>query len=853
MQGDAAERRPERRPGQRLRDWLEASEDDSPAPVSTTLAEAAPRPAPPKLVYGAAKPAPAPAEERPRRPIGRDRITSYADWVIRFRWLVIVAVLVASIAAAAGAHRLGFSNDFRVLFSPENPYLVAYTASQNIYVRDDNLLLVIVPEDGNVFTPRLLAAVRKLSDAAWQIPYATRVDSIANFQHSEADGDDIRVSDLIPKQAAVTPAVVARVRQTALAEPLLVDRIVSRAGNATAINVSLSLPQKDPEEIPRAVAHARELVNQFHAEHADTRVAMTGIVAMNHAFVESTQADLASLIPLMYAVIIAGVVIVFRSAASAISTVVVILLSTAVTMGLAGWLELKLNPATAVAPIIITTIAVGDAVHVLASVLRERRHGADKRTAIVDAMRVNFHPCFLTTLTTVIGFLSLNTSDAPPFRDLGNLCATGTVIAWIMTMLLVPALLAVLPLGERRASLRRITITERVAEYVIDRRWFLLVAMTALTIGAVTGIPRIEINDQFVKYFDPTIAFRADTDFANKKLPAVYQMEFSIDSGVPGGIAEPDYLRRLDAFVTWLRAQPGVIHVQSLTDIYKRLNRNMHGDDPRYHRLPAERDLAAQYLLLFEMSLPAGLDLKNQVNVDRSATRIVASLGDVTTSAARVLKDGAEAWLSQNMSNVKSAEATGPLVMFTYISERNNHSMLVGTAIALVLIAICLVASLRNLRFGLISLVPNATPAVVAFGTWGYLVGEVGMSASVVAAATLGLIVDNTIHFISKYQHARRDLDASPDDAVRYAFATVGTAALTSTIILMAGFATLALSTFQINETLGLLTVIVLFVALLTDFFLLPPLLGLIDREKTREPGIDLARVEALRRQHALR
>jgi predicted RND superfamily exporter protein len=179
--------------------------------------------------------------------------------------------------------------------------------------------------------------------------------------------------------------------------------------------------------------------------------------------------------------------------------------------------------------------------------------------------------------------------------------------------------------------------------------------------------------------------------------------------------------------------------------------------------------------------------------------------------------------------------------------------MLVGTAIALALIALCLVVTLRSVNFGLISLIPNATPALIAFGIWGYLVGEVGMSASIVAAATLGLIVDNTIHFISKYQHARRDLNGSPDDAIHYAFATVGTAALTTTAILMAGFASLSLSTFQVNETLGLLTVIVLLVALLTDFFLLPPLLGLIDRERIREPGIDLARVEALRRQHAHR
>jgi hypothetical protein len=853
MQGDAAERRQERRPGQRLRDWLEASEDDSPAPVSTTLAEAAPRPAPPKLVYGAAKPAPAPAEERPRRQIGRDRITSYADWVIRFRWLVIVAVLVASIAAAAGAHNLGFSTDYRVFFSDENPYLKNYTAIQNVYTKDDNILLVLTPRDGNVFSPQVLSAVRELTEAAWQVPYASRVDSLTNFQHSTARGDDVAVGDLVPKGVAITPALAERTRRTALAEPMLVGRMVSRDGKATAVNISLALPQKAMDEIPRAMDHARKRVNEFRAAHPDIGIATTGGVALSYAFIESTLADLVSLIPLMYVIIIAGVAAVLRSATGAAVTIAVIALSAATAMGLAGWVGIQLNPASAPAPMIITTIAVGDAVHILVTVLRERRHGADKRTAIVDAMRVNFYPCFLTTLTTVIGFLSLNSSDSPPLRDLGNLAAVGTFAAWILAMTLLPAMLAVLPLGKGRIAVGHVPLTERIAEYVLRRRRFLLAAMAALTVAAVSGIPRIELNDQFVRYFAPSIAFRADSDYAKAYLPGIYQMEFSIESGTPGGIADPAYLATLDAFAAWMRQQRGVAHVQTIADILKRLNRNMHGDEPAWFRLPSERDLAAQYLILFEMSLPAGLDLKNQINVDRSATRVVALLDDITTREARELKSAAEDWLARNRPNAPRSEAAGALVLFTYISERNNESMLVGTAIALVLIAICLVATLRNLRFGLISLVPNATPAVVAFGTWGYLVGEVGMSASVVAAATLGLIVDNTIHFISKYQHARRDLDASPDDAVRYAFATVGTAALTSTIILMAGFATLALSTFQINETLGLLTVIVLFVALLTDFFLLPPLLGLIDREKTREPGIDLARVEALRRQHALR
>lgn len=758
-------------------------------------------------------------------------VVTYAGWVIRQRWSIIVAVLVATVVAASGARYLEFSTDYRVMFSDQNPYLKAYTASQNIYTKDDNILLVIVPRDGDVFTPSVLAAVRDLTEGAWKTPFATRVDSLTNFQNSTAQGDDIDVRRLVPKSGSVTRALAADVRRVSLGEPLLAGRLVSKDGASTAVNISLTLPQKKMDETLRAMEYARELVAVFRDSHPGLTVATTGIIPLNHAFVESSISDLSSLIPLMYLVIIVGVAVVLRSLAGTMVTVTMIALSSATAMGLAGWLGYLVNPASAVAPMVITTIAVADSIHILVTVLRERRNGATSSAAIVEGLRINFQPVFLTSLTTLIGFLSLNASDAPPFRDLGNISAIGVAAAWVFSVLLLPAMLAVLPLPAKGRTGGRAPFAERIAEFVIPRRRVLLWGMAAVSIALAFGIPRIELNDQFVNYFSPRLAFRTDTDFAMKRLPGIYQMEFSVEAGSSGAIAEPAYLKRLDAFAEWLRAQPGVAHVQSLAEIMKRLNRNMHGDDSDLYRLPENRKLAAQYLLLFEMSLPYGLDLKNQINLDRSATRVVASLKNITTREARRLKLDSEAWLTANTSGGKTAQATGPLVMFTYISERNIKSMLSGTGLALVLISLCLIVALRDLKLGLISLIPNATPAILAFGIWGFVVGEAGLSASIVTAVTLGIIVDNTVHFLAKYQRARRENNASPDDAIRYAFATVGTALMVTSAILIAGFAILALSTFQINQVLGILTALIVFVAVVTDFLLLPPLLASIDKE----------------------
>ncbi|HIP80022.1 MAG TPA: RND family transporter, partial [Kiloniellaceae bacterium] len=491
----------------------------------------------------------------------------------------------------------------------------------------------------------------------------------------------------------------------------------------------------------------------------------------------------------------------------------------------------NLTPPSSTAPTITLTLAVADSIHLLVTLLHAMRHGASKQEAIVESLRVNFHPIFLTSLTTAIGFLSLNFSDAPPFRDLGNITAIGVLAAWIYSVTFLPAFLAVVPLRVKQQTEARSDMMQKLAEFVLRRRQFLLYGMSALIIALAVWIPRIELNDQFVNYFDPSIPFRADTDFAMENLSGIYQIEFSLPATAEGGISEPDYLAKVDAFSDWLREQPGVVHVQTITDIFRRLNKNMHGDDPEWYRLPDERDLAAQYLLLFEMSLPYGLDLNNQINVDKSSLRFIATLENITTREARTLKQDSEAWIADNIP-ASATEATSPFVMFAYISERNTQSMLFGTGLALVLISFSLIVFLRSLKVGLLSIVPNVIPAVMAFGFWGLLVGEIGLASSVVAATSLGIIVDDSVHFLSKYLRARRERGASPEDAVRYAFATVGRALTVTSAVLVAGFAVLALSAFQLNQSLGLLTALAIFAALVADFLLLPPLLLAIDKEK---------------------
>lgn len=779
---------------------------------------------------------------RSRAKTGFDRkVINFAAWVLRWRWPVLIFCILFAVAAASGVRHLGFTSDYRVFFGDDNPQLLTYEVLQKTYTKDDNVSFVLKPDDGQVFSPRFLTALRDLTNASWQVPYSTRVDSITNFQHSFAEGDDLTVQDLVGRNLELNPAEIENIRKVALNEPSLIHRVISSNAQTTSVNVTITLPQKSEHETAEVMSFVRDMADKFRAENPNVTLVMTGVIPLNNAFSESSIRDSQTLLPIMCVVLLLVMVILLRSATGTFTALILIGLSAATALGFAGYIGVKLTPPSAIAPTVILTIAIADSIHLLVTMFREMRKGASKYAAIVESLRVNFGPVFLTSLTTVIGFLSLNFSDAPPFHDLGNISSVGVAAAWLYSIFLLPAMIAVLPVRIKagQGGAEKAAGMDMLAEFVIKNRRSVLILMTLTVVGLGAMIPRIELNDQFVKYFDTSLEFRSDTDFATEHLSGVYQVNWSLPASESGGISDPEYLAKADAFSNWLKGHDGVAHVQTLTDTFKRLNMNMHGDEPEWYTLPKFRDLAAQYLLLFELSLPYGLDLNNQINVDKSAMRVIVTTDDISTNQLRTLERGATAWFDANFPEGKT-EASSPFVMFAYISQRNIVGMLTGTVTAFILISLSLMFALRNFKLGVVSLVPNLVPIVMAFGIWSIFVGEVGLASSVVTATSLGIIVDATVHFLSKYQRGRRDRNEDAEGAVRYAFSTVGTALWVTSAILIAGFAVLSFSTFRINEDMGMLTAIAIAVALIADFLLLPTLLLTVDkgRKKSGEASL---------------
>ncbi|MFT5549194.1 MAG: putative RND superfamily exporter protein [Candidatus Azotimanducaceae bacterium] len=757
----------------------------------------------------------------------------YAEFIIRHKILAVILSLIMVGVMGAGAQHLTFTNDYRVFFGEDNPQLLAFENIQDSYSKNDNVMLLLVPESGNVFTNETLEAVAWLTDRAWQTPYSSRVESLTNYQHTSSEGDDLRVEDLVLEPGEMSNEALAKIKAIALNEPVLVNRLISPAAHVTGININVELPGVNPiEENPEVVNFVRDLRFEFESKFPSIDVKLTGIIMMNQAFPEASLYDMSTLFPLMLLIFVVVLFFWVKGFAGTLTTFAIIVFSIVGAMGMAGWFGIALTPPSFSAIMIIPTMAIADSVHILMNYVVAMRHGENKHDAMVDSVRINLQPVFLTSVTTAIGFMSMNFSDAPPFRDLGNIVAMGVLVAFVLSITFLPAIMMILPGRQKVEETTSSKMMTQFAEFVIANRKRLLIGMGLTSLMIISFVPKNELNDDFVKYFSDRIEFRRDADFASQNLSGLYLIDYSLNSGESGGVSNPKFQQNVEKFAIWYRQQAEVIHVNVVSDTFKRLNKSMHGDDSSWYKLPGQRDLAAQYLLLYEMSLPYGLDLTNQINLDKSATRMTVMLHNMTTKTVLALEDRAQQWLKNNVELSMRTDGASPTIMFSNIGERNIKSMLIGTTLALLLISLILVFALRSVKIGLLSLLPNLVPAALAFGLWGMMVGQIGLALSIVTGMTLGIVVDDTVHFLSKYLRARREKGLNSQDAVRYAFNTVGLALVVTSLVLIAGFFVLTFSAFQLNSDMAMMTAVTIFFAIIADFLLLPPLLMAIDSEE---------------------
>jgi predicted RND superfamily exporter protein len=754
---------------------------------------------------------------------------SWLEFVLQKPWTTLLIGFLFVIASGIGAKNLYFRGDYNVYFKEDNPQRVAFEGMQRVFTKTENADIIIAPKSGDVFNQTTLNLIAEMTSDAWQVPLSSRVDSLSNFQHTWSEDDDMIVEDLILEPGDMSAEAIQRIKSVALGEPNLLNRLISETGDVSVISITVNMPEGDQTKAVSEIAKSvRLMVDDYKRKYPNHDFYLTGVVFLSDAFNVEAQKDASTLVPLMFLAILIILWILLRSFIGTLVTLLIIITSIVTTMGIGGWMGVFLSTATVNVPTIVMTLAVADCVHVISSMIFKLRKGENKFDALFFSMEMNVLPIFITSATTAIGFLTLNFSEVPVLADLGNLTAIGVMIAFIFSVTILPSLLMLLPFSvpvERNVNGR----IERLGEWVIRRHRIVLFATTMVSLIVISLVPRNELNDVPMGYFSEEVEFRKSVDFQADKISGMSAINFALFTNVSSGVNNPKVIAEVDAFSSWLRAQPEVDHVATITDTFKRLNKNMHADDELYYRLPEEQELAAQYVLLYELSLPYGLDLNNQLDIDKSATRLVVTMQNLGSKEFTEFERRATDWISLNTRGLELT-AGSPSLMFAHVGESNMSSMIKGTLVALVLISGLLVFALKSWRLGAFSLLPNLLPAGIGFGVWALYSGQVNLGLSIVLSMVLGIIVDDTVHFLSKYQHARV-MGKSAEDSVRYAFTLVGRALCITTVVLSIGFGVLAMSSFALNAHMGLLTAIIIVVALVIDLLFLPAFLIIFDKK----------------------
>ena len=762
--------------------------------------------------------------------------------VLRCLWTTVAAVVAAAALAAGMQHLITVDVGIRNHFNKDDSQLVNLEQFEETYAVSDSVLVVVAPSGGTVFAREAMLAVEKLTDALWRTPYAVRVTSIANHSHTEGNEESLIVEPLFENAALLDEAGIGKVRTIALTDQEIAGRLVSRDGRLAALIVSLALSDEDRERKKVETVDALYvLVNEQRAANPGIEYHIYGELLLDQTIRKALDEDMSILAPIAFVTMMLVAIVILRSIWGVLGILAMLIAVMTSGFGFAGWSGLKFYAESAAALFVLMAIAVAHSVHLIQGVAKGMHRGMERRAAIVHSLQINGRPIFLTSITTAIGFLSLNFSEMPPFRVMGNIVAFGSMCAFVYSVTLLPALLAMMPMRAPAKRGKEVWFFDRLGKFVVSRSNILLCIFAILSVVSAIGVLRIELNDNNLKLLDDSYELRRSADFISRNFSGLDTFEYSLNSGREEGITDIGYLRQVDSFAGWLRKQPEVSHVTSIVDVLKRLNRNLHGDADGSYVVPESSDLAAQYLALYEFSLPVGLDLNNLINFNRSATRMTVAVESMSVKEQIELDNRAFAWLQKNAPQIQT-RATGVTMVSAHSVMRNIVKMLIGTVIAMSIVSLVLVFFFKSIQLGVLSLVPNFLPAIMAMGIWGYAVGTVSVAASIVTAIAFGIIVDDTIHLLSNYLRSR-DEGKPPAEAIAPTFKQVGKPLLITTLIFALGFLVFGASGLSTNQTLGVLVGLTIVIALVADFLLFPPLLVALDRRKSRlnEPGPDVS------------
>ena len=658
-------------------------------------------------------------------------MNNLAEHLVRWRWLLFIAsLLLLAWSTMSGLKRITFNSDTDGFFNKETNYYKDLLAYRDKYSNTGGRLVVVFAvKDGDIFTVDHLDMLEQFVEKAWLLPSVSRVDAITNYQHSEVNGDDLMLKDLVDNASMLSSDDIKTIRSIALDEKTqLVNRLITPDGRYALVVMrmtSLAGRADFSEALQKDVDEALVLIEATRVANPDVSLHLSGDLISSYYNIEISTNDIVTMIPMMLLVIFVLLGFLFKRVSVVIIATVFSFASTIIGLGLSGLLGISFSPMSTNMVIISIAVALAHCVHVFTHFFHEYAHKS-KRDALISSLRVNGVPVTLTSVTTLIGFLTLNTSSLPPAVELGNSSSLAVIVAWLFIFTFLPTLVMVLPI--KKPSVQKSWVDNFMyvlSSFVLIHKTKLLIAFGLYcVIMAVLALNNV-VNVRFSELISEPHVFRTDNALLDEHFGGLFTLDYDVVSPYPDGVADVEYQRHLDAFTSWLREEGTFISVNSMSGLVKRLHQDMHGDDPAFYAIPNNAPLIAQYLLLYSFSLPKGMGLDNQISLDNTSSRVVALFSAVDSYKVFDIEKKVMAWQKANWPEAMWVDAVSETTAWSRLVDDNVRSTLHSSLIALLIISLAMIFFLRSLSLGFIGLVPNIMPAAMGFGIWYLFQGEV--------------------------------------------------------------------------------------------------------------------------------
>jgi len=741
----------------------------------------------------------------------------------RILWFVVPSLLML-LAFFPGVLALKPNADTRIFFDEKSTEYQEVVALEEEFTANNAIMFVIKQDQGDVFVQSTLTTIHQLTETLWTKSHVRKVDSLTHFNRTQIIDDTLDTDALFNPE---NPIDLSEIKRYAASESRLIHSILGEDLGVTAIVATLDINRSDRVQVAEVMQWANQLTAEITTKHPELSVHLAGTVVYSNTINQATKNEFSTKIPIVLCLMIIVLTIILRNIGMVLATLYVIVMTNIVTLGIAGWMGVPITPIIAFVPLSLFAIVLADAVHLITAYLYHTSNNLSRNDAIKQSLAENFQPMLITSITTAIGFLCLNLSDSPPYQYLGNLAASGSIIAFALTVFWLPHWITLFKLSSTPHA-------KPPAFFLIalNKPYLSMLTITGFILVIATQLPNNFLDDRIDTYFDDTWEVKRTNTLMNERLTGVHRLEYRANGSDKIPITSPTYLNALSDFRQWAMKQPNVAHVSSFDQVIKTISQQMHDNDENYYHIPNQQDLISQYFLLYELSLPFGSNLDHIVNFDKTATRIKVILYSSSSREMLAFEKDSEVWIQDNWPADMQTHAVSLETAFSALNIENSRSLISGTFLGFILIALILCFALRSIPLGILSIFANMVPAIVAFGIWGFKDGQVGLAVSIVTVITLGIVVDDTIHLLSKYQRARRNLGYTARESALYALNTTGKALLTTTVVLVACFGTLAFSHFKPNADLGFLCAVTLAIALIVDIFLFLPLVMLLGQRK---------------------